>query len=690
VRREEATKLLRTELDKHGLPDWHIKSVDMTREGYLGLCSYKDKTIQLNTYHIDIHPDKEIINTIKHEVAHALCPNHGHDDVWAKKAREIGCDNTSVVCNLGLPEYVIEALRSNQIVETEVEEEVVRKVNYRVTRIQDKCPECGKVAKETRTIEIGWQKLIFLACGHVVKKDIPRPTAFESITFDGNENCKHEWPDKVIHTGEKVRGTICSKCDAKRPYQFQLDGMRFLERADGKAAILDQQGLGKTIQSLGYIKFHPEATPFLWLCKSGLKYQAEKEIVRVLGMKFVPFVVTSGKGYILPGYKCYIASFDILRRMSSERLAQLMGMIKGIVIDEVQHIKNPDSSRTKEVRKLCRGLEHIIPLSGTPWKNRGSEFYVMLNLIDHKKFSSFEDFKKQWVSYYFEGDRTKEGGLRNIPKFREYTKDIIIRREREQVMRELPLINRTKLFCQMPKEANEAYNEAEDNFIKVWNQLVIGGEENSFAAGGTVLTALNTMRQIVGIAKIPATLEQAAEFLENTADTKKKLIIGVHHIAVGLEIYNQLTEWGKAQDPVVKVVALRGGTSPESRFEIQTQFNEDENTRVLVASTLSAGEGLNLQTASDMIIHERQWNAANEEQLEDRIVRIGQKSASVNAIYAEAEGTVDADFDAIVSRKRAQFHNAMNKEKAIEWNQTSIIKELGEAIAARWKRNRAS
>ena len=68
--RDLATKFCRSELDKHGLSEWHIRLVN--HMSYLGLCDYKTKTIFLCTYHIDIHPESEVYDTIKHEIAHAL------------------------------------------------------------------------------------------------------------------------------------------------------------------------------------------------------------------------------------------------------------------------------------------------------------------------------------------------------------------------------------------------------------------------------------------------------------------------------------------------------------------------------------------------------------------------------------------------------------------------------------------
>lgn len=674
MRREQATKYARELLDQNGLTDWKVHIFTNITKPYVGLCSYKDKSILLNAHHLDIHPDFEIEDTIKHEVAHALCPNDGHGEKWKEIARQLNC-STSPTCALSLDPYLIDAIRSGHIVESEVTEhtEIVKEVKYKITKLQDKCPVCGKVAKEKSSFEHGEKKFITYECGHLIVRSLPKATPFESLVFDGKADCKHNWSLPVANEYK----TICSICNAKRPYKFQVEGMKTLERYNGRFGIFDEQGLGKTIQSLGYLKFHPEATPFIWICKSGLKFQAMKEIMRILGWDYIPQVIEKGNEHIFPNFKAYIVSYDILRRMSRDKIEQLKKIVKTAVIDEVQHIKNPDSTRTQEVRNLVREMEHIIPLSGTHWKNRGSESFIACNLINPAKFNSFDGFKKRWVKYYWDGNKLKEGGLEQ--GFREYCSDIFIRRERVEVMKELPLINRTKLYCSLPKETMEAYDDAVDDFVKIWNNLTISGEEESFAAAGQVLAELKKMRQLIGIAKIPATVEFAQEFLENT---DRKLVIFVHHIAAGQEIYRQMEEFCKENN--ISIFKLSSDMSPELRFKMCEDFNKAKQC-ILVASTLASGEGLNLQTCSDCIMHERQWNPANEEQAEGRFIRIGQQATSVTATYVEAEGTVDADLDGIVSRKRVQFHESMNKGEMPQWNQNSIIKELGDALANRWR-----
>ena len=59
----------------------------------LGLCSSINKKIVLSSCYVLLNEEHVIKNTILHEIAHALVGNeHGHDNVWKRKAIEIGCD----------------------------------------------------------------------------------------------------------------------------------------------------------------------------------------------------------------------------------------------------------------------------------------------------------------------------------------------------------------------------------------------------------------------------------------------------------------------------------------------------------------------------------------------------------------------------------------------------------------------
>jgi SNF2 family DNA or RNA helicase len=685
--RGSAAKLTREELDKHGLKDWHVRlnPTDLDRKfQFLGLCSYKDKCIILNAHHIDIHSDPDIINTIRHEIAHAIVgPFNGHNEVWAAKAKEVGCDNTAPCSTLQLTPTIIDAIRSGATIEVTYEEEIIRRPKYQVTRLQDRCEVCNKVAVSKNEILDPNpdpfkpdRKLIWLECGHMVVKQIPKGTSFHLLIADADPNCKHKWTK-----------TICNHCGAKRPYEFQIEGMLFGEQAiavNNGVLIMDEMGLGKTPQALGILKYHPELWPFVLVVKSGIRFQMFKETLRWCGDDFYCQIIQSSKDVFIKNLKGYIISYDVMvpkvRKLKSGKLATQgfditkfdAAGIKTIVLDECQQIKSPDSTRTQQIRKIAKGRK-VIGLSGTPWKNRGSEFFSILNMIAPMKFSSYQGYKDKWVQTYYDGRYTKEGGIKHPERFKEYIKDIAIRRERIEVMKDLPLISRNKFNFQLDSLRQEEYDESESKFADWLNNAIIGGEEPT---GMAIIAEMARMRRVNALAKIPATKEFVAEFIE---ETDRKIVVFVHHKDVGQYLFEHFQQKYSQTIPVLKITSDMSG---EDRFTAQEKFNNSERA-ILVASTLAAGEGLNLQTCSDCVMHERQWNPANEEQAEGRFIRIGQKATTVTATYIEAEGTIDVDLDAIVERKRRYFHEGMNKGEMPVWNSGDLVKELADAVLKR-------
>ncbi len=668
--RTEATQFLRAQLDAQNLRDWKIRLVtDLTRP-FLGMCSYKDKCIILNAHHVDTHGELEVINTIKHEIAHALIgPFEGHGKLWEAKAKELGCDSIAPCATYSFDARAIDAIRSGATLEVSYEERLVREPKYKISKLLDKCEVCGKVAKEKSRVEVktskGRKVVITLECLHIQIKDADSSSAFDEIVFDGDIKCKHDW-----------NKTICSKCSAKRLYQYQIDGARALERANGRLALFDEMGLGKTIQELAYLKFHEsDAWPFLWITKSGIKFQHAKEIIRLLGKRAFPQVVMNSKVTLIPGMNV-VASYDVFRRLDLVPF-QKHGF-KSIILDECQAIKNPDSSRTQCIRTIARDIPKIVPLSGTPWKNRGSEFFVVLNMLDPIKFHSYKAFVDRWVNKYWQGNKEKEGGIREPERFREEIAHIAIRRERAEVMPELPLISRNKLLCEVPEHARKVYNEEQTKLIQNYNDAVLEGREDGFEAHQKLMQSLIIMRQILGIAKVPTTIEFAKEFLE---DTDRKLVIFVHHKKCG-ELISEQLKLHCAEESLPQPLVLTADLNSLERSSVANKFNSN-GTRVLIASTLASGEGLNLQSCSDCIMHERQWNPANEEQAEGRFIRIGQTAQAVIATYVHADNSIDTDLDKLVESKRRQFHETMNKGEMATWNEQGLISELIAGIAAR-------
>ncbi len=95
----EVTRALSTGrrlLREHGLDDWTI--VADRAKLRAGVCRYSRRQIGISAPLTTLHDEAEVLDTILHEIAHALVgPHHGHDAVWRAKAREIGSSGRQYV-----------------------------------------------------------------------------------------------------------------------------------------------------------------------------------------------------------------------------------------------------------------------------------------------------------------------------------------------------------------------------------------------------------------------------------------------------------------------------------------------------------------------------------------------------------------------------------------------------------------
>ena len=516
-------------------------------------------------------------------------------------------------------------------------------------KIINKCPTCNKTAEIKSESKIGNLVIINYQCGHVRARPIPNATALGLISLDG-----------------------------KQPFKYQLEGASWAIKRNARVLIADEMGVGKTLQSFLVAKSDPiEFCPVLIICKSGLKAQMCKEAYRWCGWLFQ--IIENENDYILPGLQGYIISYDTLAysEFTNKRGKVISRGIKEpevwlekinprlVILDECQSVKNSESKRTQAVQKIARKVDHIIALSGTPILNHAGEYFPILNMIQPEKFPTKTHYIARWCDSYFSTSGVQKiGGIRDIQDFKNYTSDFIIRRTRKEVLPDLPAIDRRFRFEELGEKVEAAYKEE----FKKFQDYQYYSQDSSFKKGGELLKYLNKMRHLTGIAKIPGVVEFVEEFL---SETDRKIVVFTHHLDVMNEIVGRI----KAFYP--NVINL---SSPVNQNLVDDFWKE--NNRVMIASTLAAGEGLNLQCCSDCIMVERQWNPPKEEQAEARFLRVGQLSNHVTATYFTAIGTIDEFFSELVEQKRSIVGSTLDGRET-KWNEAEILKELAEILAAK-------
>jgi SNF2 family DNA or RNA helicase len=354
--------------------------------------------------------------------------------------------------------------------------------------------------------------------------------------------------------------------------------------------------------------------------------------------------------------------------LKKEDIFEWVPDIKTLVIDECQRIKNHLSDRAKAVQRIAKKTEYKIPMSGTPIKNNAGEYFTVLNLVKPTLFPQYQRYLDNYCDFYNNGWGYKVGGLKNPARFHEDTKDIIIRRTKDEVLKDLPSLDRKFYHVDLDPKLNKAYAQALQDLDDLFY-----GEMSEFEKGSATIAIMGRLRHITGVSKVAECVDFVKEFLESS---DRKITVFVHHQDVAQILQDQIDKH-LSEVKGEPVCMLHSGLNGDERANLVKRFKENGH-RVMVASTLASGEGINLQFCSDAVILERQWNPANEEQAEARFHRFGQEN-NVSITYMVASGTIDEYFTELVESKRAIVASTMDN-KEIEWNQQSLMKELTEVL----------
>lgn len=425
---------------------------------------------------------------------------------------------------------------------------------------------------------------------------------------------------------------------------FQNEGVNFMIDKHGRCLLADDQGIGKTIQAIGYLHLNRETTVII--CPSSIKLNWQRELENWLNEPSIE---------ILKGTKPYKTEAEILI-LNYDIATYWIEEIKRrkpeiLILDEIQKIKTRTANRTKAILKL-KMVNKIIGLSGTPIENRPEEIFNAGKLIRPDLFDTFERFKREFCNgtgFGHEFNGTQDTHLLNF-----FLKsNFMLRRLKKDVLKELPEKSYSLVLMELTNR--KEYASAEADFIS-WVRREKGDEKAERIKNVEALAKVEGLKQLATKGK----LNQVKEWIKDFLETDNKLVVFCTHTFVVDELMKEFE------------CAVKIDGSTRDRQKPVDMFQNDPKTRLFVGNIKAAGEGITLTASSNVAIIEFPWSPSNIDQASDRVHRITQKNA-VMVYYLLAQNTIEEKIAKLLDKKRKMIASAMNGTEA---EQSELLEEL--------------
>ncbi|HEY3914274.1 MAG TPA: DEAD/DEAH box helicase [Verrucomicrobiae bacterium] len=443
-----------------------------------------------------------------------------------------------------------------------------------------------------------------------------------------------------------------------RPYQ--QSGFNFLchlTRHSLGGILADDMGLGKTLQTLAWLAWSkflkPQGNPALVICPASVLHNWRREAAR-----FTPnlkvLVLESGAARHnlrkqIPEHDLIVTNYALLRR-DLEALQRFSFRV--VILDEAQFIKNPDAQITISVKQLK--AEQHLALTGTPLENRLLDLWSIIDFVQPGYLGTQQKFREK---YEMRGENAEDEQRIARRRLSSKMRPLMLRRLKREVARDLPERIEQRRDCILDDPQRKLYlAELRRSREQVMETVAERGVKASTIH---VLAALTRLRQIcchpelVGSDAASGKTETLFELLEPLLAENQKVLLFSQFVQM-LRILEK--ECATRQIPTH---ILTGET--KDRQEVMNAFQQDTNAGVFLLSLRAAGTGLNLTTASNVILYDPWWNPAVEAQAIDRSHRIGQ-TVTVNAYRLIAPGTVEEKIWELQQRKAQTIADVLGEQ----------------------------
>jgi SNF2 family DNA or RNA helicase len=425
--------------------------------------------------------------------------------------------------------------------------------------------------------------------------------------------------------------------------------------ANDRFILADGMGVGKTTSAV-IASIESQAKKILIVCPASLKINWLREIKNYTDRGVM---VVEGRKW-KDENDFYIINYDIIKNFHTLEKTELSEeyniLIKTnfdlAIIDEAHFLSNNTANRTLLLNDLLNKIPKVWLLTGTPITSRPMNYYNLLNIIKSPLTTNWEHFVRRYCGgYKFRVGKKKiwnTSGASNLDELRESTKNIILRRTKNDVL-DLPEKIITPIFLELE---SKSYNEELEEFVKITQ------DKKDADSIPVTLSRLMKVRQLISFEKIPYT----CELIEKCLEQDKKVIILTNFTMT----LNLLHEKYKKNS-----VILDGRMTKDKKQVSIDRFQNDDKIKIFIGNIKAAGVGITLTAAEIVIMNDLSFVPADHAQGEDRCYRYGQKN-NVIVYYPIFNNTIELIVYNILEKKKNIIDQVMGDGDYAE----SFTKEL--------------
>ena len=428
-----------------------------------------------------------------------------------------------------------------------------------------------------------------------------------------------------------------------------------------------------------------------------------------------------------------------------------------VIADECQIIKGKKSETTQalnEVNALCR-----IGLTGTAIQNDYQELWTLLNWTNPGRFGKSATWKKT-ISEPLKLGQSHDATAHELGLARKTAQALVakvlpqffLRRMKSLIADQLPKKFDRVVFCPLTETQTQAYerlleSDAIRTITDAFERCSCGSEKKAGWCCEKEGRGGESWRALVfpGIMNLQKLCNHLATLIPQAGDAQDKQEKDLQTLQSAMpdqwrELYRSagamstyadseycgkwkvlkklLRFWHNAGDKVLvfsrsvrllrmlhalfqntayRVSYLDGSLPYEERAQVVDDFNENRDQFVFLISTRAGGVGLNIVSASKVVIVDPDWNPATDLQAQDRAYRIGQ-ARDVEVVRLVSAGTIEeivyarqiykqqqANIGYTASRERRYFRGVQSRgdRKGEIFGLDNLFAPVGEQVVLR-------